>query len=247
MTTSPDLTSYHLVHAALRRAPHRLAAAARALDPTDRRRVDAIARYWKGYDAEVHNHHTIEDVVFFPALVEQVPDAARHLGRLGSEHQRLDALMAACGHAVDDLRRDRNRAAAVELAACLDALAELMDGHLGYEDVEILPLFAEHFTQEEYDVLEQAAMKQAGIGPQAAFAIPFVVDAATPEQYAVIFATAPTPLRILLRLTRGRHARLAARALGRAASDGTEQAGDTQPTVDNEQAVAGERQLVASR
>ncbi len=89
-----------------------------------------------------------------------------------------------------------------------------MDGHLQYEDDEILPLFAEHFSQEEYDVLEQQAMKQTGIGPQAAFAIPFVVDAATPEQFAAIFATAPAPLRICCRLTRGRHARLAARALG---------------------------------
>jgi hemerythrin-like domain-containing protein len=233
--TRPDLTSYHVVHAALRRAPHRLAAASRAVTPTDRRRVAALARYWKGYAAEVHGHHTIEDVVFFPALVEQVPDAARHLDRLGSEHHRLDALMTACGNAVDDLRRDRNRAAAVELAAWLDALAELMDGHLEYEDVEILPMFAEHFSQEEYDVLEQQAMKHTGVGPQAAFAVPFVVDAATPEQFATIFDTAPTPLRVLFRLTRGRHARLAARALGTAASDDSEQAG------------TAERELVASR
>jgi hemerythrin-like domain-containing protein len=215
--TRPDLTSYHVVHAALRRAPHRLASVARTVEPTDRRRIDALVRYWKGYSAEVLGHHTIEDEIFFPALVAQVPDAARHLGRLGAEHHRLDALMTACTNAIDDVRRDPCEAATAELASCLDALAELMDSHLEYEDVEILPLFAEHFSKEEYEAIEQQAFKHTGVGPQAAFAIPFVVDAATPEQFATIFATAPAPLRILYRLTRGRHARLAARALGAAA------------------------------
>jgi hemerythrin-like domain-containing protein len=215
--TTADLTSYHVVHTALRRAPHRLAATAQAIDPSDRGRTAALARYWKGYAAEVLSHHTIEDVVFFPALVERVPETARHMARLGSEHHHLDALMTACTNAVEDLRRDPGADATAELASHFQALARLMDDHLEYEDVEILPLFQEHFSGEEYEALEQQAMKQVKMGPQAAFAVPFVVDAATTEQFTQLFAQAPAPLKVLYRVTRGRHARLAARALGAAA------------------------------
>jgi hypothetical protein len=187
------------------------------MDPADRRRIAALVRYWKGYAGEVLGHHTIEDVVFFPALVERLPDANVHMARLGAEHHHLDALMTACTNAVEDLRRDPCAAATEELASHFDALARLMDDHLEYEDVEILPLFEANFSQEEYTVLEDQAIKSTGIGPQAAFAIPFVVDAATPEEFDRVFEKAPGALKVFYRLTRGRHARLAARALGAAA------------------------------
>ena len=69
MSTAPDTTAYHAVHRALRVAPRRLAAGARSIGDGDRRRVAAVATYWRGYQGETLCHHTIEDDIVFPALL----------------------------------------------------------------------------------------------------------------------------------------------------------------------------------
>ncbi len=212
-TDTPDLTSYRNIHRALRRAPHRMAASVRLVAPEDRRRIAGLGRYWKGYAGEVLAHHTIEDDVFFPALVARVDGAAGLIARTDDEHHRLDALMTSVDEGFTRLVRGSDLRS-ISLVDDLDALAALMDAHLDLEDAEILPLFVRHFSAEEYDVMEDQAVKAIGLGAQAAFTIPFAV-AATPEaDRAELLAAAPAVLRLLHRATRARHARLEARAFG---------------------------------
>ena len=211
MTATPDLTSYHAVHTALRRGTRAIARAACELDPGDRRRAKAFARYWAGYAGEVHAHHTIEDDVMFPALVERVPVAADLIGRTDADHDRLDELMTLVGGAVDDLAAGR---LSPVLADGLRELADLMDAHLAFEDADILPLFERHFTAEEYAELDDQAAKALGISKQAAFTVPFIASMLDPDVLDHVFGDAPVAFRLLLRATRRSHARLAARALG---------------------------------
>ncbi len=211
--STPDLTSYYAVHTALRAAPHRLVAAVPGVDPGDRRRTAAIARYWRGFAGEVLAHHAIEDDVFFPALVAEIPATADLLVRSDADHHRLDELMAACGAAVERVEHG-SRPAVGDLTDALRALADHMDAHLAFEDAEILPLFQHRFTAEAYEALEARAHKSLGLGAQAAFTVPFLAAAVAPEVRAAMFAGAPAPFRVLYRATRGRFARLEARALG---------------------------------
>lgn len=215
-TATPDLTNYRQVHHALRRAARRLAVAARQLDPTDRRRVKAFATYWKGYAGEILCHHTIEDDHFFPALVQQVATGAAALAAIDGDHDHLDLLMITIDAEVAQVAAGAGTAVLCEL---LDELAEHMDTHLDVEDRDLLPLFERHFTAEEYEALDARAIKALGLGRQAAFTVPFIADAATPEARAAMLGGAPLPFRVLYRLTRGRHARLSAAALGDATAD----------------------------
>lgn len=212
--SAPDLTSYQAVHAALRRAPHRLAAAARTLDPADQRRVKALARYWRGYLGEVVAHHTIEDDHFFPALVHRVPGTGDMIVRTDADHHHLDELAEACSTAIERLIEAPSTATASAAAESFEALAAHMDQHLDFEDADIVPLFARHFTVEEYAGLEDKAMKSLGIGAQAAFTVPFIAAAVDAEMRDHLFGDAPAAFRVLYRLTRNRHARLEALALG---------------------------------
>lgn len=212
MTTStPDLTGYHAVHGALRAAPHRMAAAVATIDPTDGRRVAAFARYWKGFAGEVLAHHTIEDVSMFPDLLARLPDVQHLFERTDDDHEQLDRLMHACGDAVERLA---GGFAPTGAERALRELGAHMDEHLDFEDAEILPLFEQHYTVEEYRELDEAAVKAIGIGPQAAFTIPFILSSASPEDRAHMMEGAPLPLVVLYRLTRGRFARLESAALG---------------------------------
>lgn len=210
--TAPDLTFYRVVHRAIRQGTTALAENAAAVETIDPDRRAAFARYWKGYAGEVLHHHSVEDDIFFPALVERVPVAAELIHRTDEDHAHLDELMAAIEASVREVRAGRT---APQLVALTGELDRHMADHLDFEDRDILPLFERHFAAEEYDALDAAAVKSAGLGPQTAFSVPMIVGAMTAEERAAILPDAPLPLRVLHRMTRRSHERLVARAFGR--------------------------------
>ena len=227
---TPDLTGYHAIHHAVRRAPHRLAAAARDLTPGDTKRVKAIVRYWNGYRGELDEHHRIEDDIFFPALVERVPVAAELIARTATEHAELDDLLEDGQRAVAHLRSGRADDGE-EAATAFDAVAAHLDAHLDFEDAEILPLFARHLSRDEYDALYTTASKGVGFR-QALFTVPFLGLAASDEARAQLLADAPAALTVVYRLTRGHHLRLESAVFGSAdpAPLGSESVAPARPT-----------------
>ena len=207
-----DTTDYAAVHRAIRSAGHALARAAGTMRPDDDDRMDALVRYWTGHAGEILAHHRVEDEIFFPALLERVPDRLVVLDQLAAEHHQLDVLMEETRRAIECLVTgdDPTRA-----APALGRLAEVMDAHLDLEDREVVPAFVEHFSRAEYDELTKAAIASVGLGKQAAFTVPYVLYWANDEERATMLASAPLPMRILYRLTRKRHERLTELALGR--------------------------------
>jgi hypothetical protein len=222
LTTSdrprPDLTDYRVIHHALRTAPHRMAAALTGFQGGDRVQARALLKYWIGYAGEVFAHHTIEDDIFFPRLVERVPIAGDHLAQVEADHHRLDRLMGACHRAFTELARTTSEGSAFEAAVRMRELATHMDQHLDFEDEFLVPLFGLHFTAAEYEALHEAAMKHLGIGKQAAYTVPFVMHWAEPADREKLIGEAPAIMRLLWKLTRNGHARLTTRALGVAAA-----------------------------
>jgi hemerythrin-like domain-containing protein len=222
MTTSPatatarttdagvDTTDYAVIHRSIRSAGHAIATAATTLRHDDHARMDAFVRYWQGHVGEIFSHHGVEDDIFFPALRERAPETAQVLDQLDAEHHRLDELMEACRAAIEGVVTGDGPA---EAARRLRELAGVMDEHLDLEDQEIVPRFSEHFSAPEYEALTKAAIKQVGLGKQAAFTVPYIGFWATEEERVALLGSAPLPFRILYRLTRARHARLTELAL----------------------------------
>ena len=58
---------------------------------------------------------------------------------------------------------------------------------------------ASYFDDEEYEALTKAAIKQVGLGKQAAFTVPYVGYWSAPEDRAALLAAAPLPFRVLYR------------------------------------------------
>lgn len=206
-----DLRGYRAIHTALRGAAHAMAAAAPTLTAGEPGRLAAFRAYWKGYAGEVLAHHTTEDDVVFPELVRRIPHLADLMARADDDHHHLDELMedvtAALGAISEGAGPER-------AAALLGQVAEHMDEHLDMEDRDLLPLIEVSFTQEEYEELEKRALEIVGLGAQAAFTIPFLAASVDDETRAALLGDAPLPVRVLLRLFRGRHARLSRLALG---------------------------------
>jgi hypothetical protein len=213
MTDTPDLNSYYMIHAAMRRGAAHLSTALAGIEP-DAGRLRALRWYTDGVIEELHVHHTIEDELFFPALAARVPTFAEYEASLAADHRHLSDVMSALRAAVrgldEGLEWNENRARAVELSA---ELAGFLDEHLRLEDDDILPLFARHFDAEEYHQLDQQAIKRTGFR-QLFFTVPWAVTTAEGDAARHLLATGPALLRAIWRLTERRHVRLASLALG---------------------------------
>ena len=213
---TPDLTFYFAIHQAQREAIARYLAAVRGLAEAERRvRGRALARWAKGFRLELDEHHDVEDRFFFPSLRARVPWSAPLLDRLDADHRRLDALLSRWPGAAAALAGPATpfEPARARVQAFAEELCELLQGHLAVEDAEVLPLFEQHYSAEDYGLLFEQAVKKgkkAGLW----FVAPFSVDcyAAGPERDAFL-ASVPGVLRLLHRVVRPSYDRLVAAAL----------------------------------
>ena len=212
----PDLTTYHVLHRGMRLDSARLAGAVASLDEAQRStRGPAMARWYAGFYGELHEHHTVEDDIFFPALLERVPVFDGQVDRIEAEHNHLeDVLVETRARLVrlGDPGVDWPVAVA-EASEITSELKDLLSVHLDFEDADVLPLFVRHFSVEDYEDLNERALKHTKFG-QLVFGIPWAVESATEEQFRHMYDTAPLAFKLLWRATRRRYNRMAQEAFG---------------------------------
>jgi hemerythrin-like domain-containing protein len=206
-----DVRDYLAIHGGIRRVTRALTLATADDLILDDRRANALRSYWEGYATDLHMHHTAEDTVFFPALVDRDPSVAPTIARMDAEHTDLDHLIAIGHDAFDMLCAGRDTAGAHAVMVRLEAL---MTAHLDVEDRELVPRFAELFDQEEYEAMHQRAIRQPTTRKQLAFVVPFIAMWSDAEAWERLWASAPLPMRLLYRVSRRGHARLARAAFG---------------------------------
>jgi hemerythrin-like domain-containing protein len=200
--TTPDVDSYLRVHRALRASAAQLAEA--TTRPAEARTRRARARWFKGFADEIESHHRIEDELLFPAIAARVATYPELAQRLESDHRELDDLLAGLTAALGST----DTAPGAALAA---ALRDHLDEHLAFEDAEVAPLFVRHFTAEEYEQLDARAVKMTPF-KQMLFTAPWLISHLDEADRDALLATVPKALTILWIATRGRYARLTARA-----------------------------------
>jgi hypothetical protein len=210
MSSQPDLTAFAVLHRTMRTDARRFADAVARVDELDRTaRVPVLARWYGGFQAELHDHHVIEDDIFLPALVERVPAAAELISRVDVDHDRLGDLLGRIGVVLERLSNPHVsfRLAHAEAVMLTDGLHALLESHLGFEDEAIVPLFARHFSGPQYQALEKQASAKVNFR-QLAFTIPWAMDGATPAEQEQLLDTAPLVFKVLWYATRGRYRRL---------------------------------------
>ena len=213
---TPDLTSYHLVHRALRQSSTQLAIAVAGLTEQDRdRRAPQLERWYAGFETELHTHHRVEDEHFFPALFQHLPSLRGYVDRIDDEHRYLSELIVDTRTAIAELGAtatpfERAAAGAVERTAELEAL---LDRHLDFEDAEILPLFTRHMDAAEYDEVEGRAMASPKLG-ELRFTVPWLMANADEAERRHLLDGAPAMMKVLWFATRRGHDRLTTAALG---------------------------------
>lgn len=215
--TLVDTRVMAVLHSFYRREYRLAGGLLRAVAPGDRQRAQVVAEHLGFLSRSLHHHHTIEDTMLWPVLVERVPEELAPLVHLmEAQHARVDGLveeitplLAGFATSADPAVRDR-------LADLLDTLYVHLAEHLDAEEERLMPIVSRSISQAEWDALGEAGRSGVPKG-MALLTLGMYQHEGDPDAFATMLADAPPPVRWLLpKLARRAFRRYAVRVHGTA-------------------------------
>jgi iron-sulfur cluster repair protein YtfE (RIC family) len=200
-TERTDTWDMIVVHRVFRREFRLAPTLIRAVTPGDTARAEVLAEHFTNVCTGLHHHHTGEDELVWPLMLERASMHADLINRMEAQHERLHEPLARI-----DVLMPRWRARA--LAADRDELADLfaqasvaLDEHLGDEEREMLPLIERHLTPAEWKAVGDRGKAVIPKGKMALVFLGAILEEATPaERKRFLTEELPLPARVLWRL-----------------------------------------------
>jgi hemerythrin-like domain-containing protein len=196
--TGIDVHDMVVVHRVFRRELNLLPELVVAVPPGDVARAGVVADHARLVLAGLHLHHTSEDDLLWPLLLERAAVAADEVHRMQIQHGAVDRLVDQVVIVLDRWEAEARPAVADELADVLDELRACVVVHLDEEEATILPLAARTVTAEEW-----AAIGAAGVAKMTRSQRPLmlgaVIEDASPDERRELLAVLPSPVRLLMR------------------------------------------------
>ena len=179
--------------------------------PCSRRRASAIGAYLRDFADSIHHHHTVEDDVLWPLIVEAVGDAV-DLSELTDDHDSLDPLLdrlrALTAHFVASYRSaDPDPSTAVGLGRLLRDLHTMLDEHIAEEERLVFPVIRAHLTPDAWASVEETARTSGKLG----FEFPRFLVHTTPDELDRALADGGVGLRLMLSVIKATAGRAFAR------------------------------------
>ncbi|MGY1601703.1 hemerythrin domain-containing protein [Geodermatophilus sp. SYSU D00815] len=201
MTETATLTDVHdmyVVHRAFRREFGLMPRLVRAVPAGDTARAAVLAEHGRRILAGLHLHHSGEDELLWPKLLERCPPDEALIHRMEAQHHRVEECTEKLRTALARWEAEARPAVTAEVAALFQDLADGLFEHLAEEEQHILPLAERHVTQEEWTELGDH-----GFGQMKRSDLPLmgwmILEEATPEEAAEMYAKVPPPARLLFR------------------------------------------------
>ena len=197
--TPIDVHDMVVVHRAFRREFTLVPQLVRDVAAGDTARAAVVTKHAQLLLDGLHLHHTSEDLLLWPKLLDRCPPDAALVGRMEEQHERVEHHTERLRSALGRWQVEARPAVTEEVASTFDALREALLEHLGEEEREILPLAARHVTQDEWNEIGQhgiADMTKA----QLPLMFGMILEEATPDEAADLYASVPPPVRLLTKL-----------------------------------------------
>jgi hemerythrin-like domain-containing protein len=159
-----------MVHTAFRREFGLMPELVRGVAEGDRRRAGIVADHIAMIGGVLHHHHSGEDRVLWPHLLERCPDElAPVVHSMEEHHDRIGNLGSQLAKTADAWRVDANTESRDVAVGLLNQLLPVLNQHLATEEELVLPLVEQHITADEWDgmVAEGAAEMPAEMLPLA--------------------------------------------------------------------------------
>ena len=140
-----------VVHRAFRREFPAAAALIRGTAEGDTRRAKVVADHLRLGLAGLHMHHTGEDIVLWPLLLERAAPSTGLVETMQAQHHAVDTHVEAIMPALDAWEAAPAGAAGERLAQLCEQLTAALVEHLDLEEREILPLASRYVTAAEWN------------------------------------------------------------------------------------------------
>ncbi|MCY1145169.1 hemerythrin domain-containing protein [Actinoplanes sp. Pm04-4] len=203
-TTHTDTWDMVLVHRVFRREFRIMPALVRAVPPGDTARADVLGEHLANVAAGLHHHHTTEDEMVWPLLLDRARPHTDLVNRMEAQHERLHEPLAR----IDELLpRWRASAAAEDRDALAEVIAQAsvaLDEHLADEEREILPIIEQHLTPAEWRAVGERGKESIPPGKMALVFLGAILEEATPVEKKRFLAELPVAARVLWRLAGAR-------------------------------------------
>jgi hemerythrin-like domain-containing protein len=200
-TATETLTDVHdmvVVHRVFRREFRLIPELVREVRAGDAARAAVLAAHARLVLQGLHGHHTGEDLLLWPKLLERAAPDAELIHRMEAQHERVAGAIERIEPALDRWEAEARPAVTEEVAAAFDTLRVALLEHLDDEERHILPIAARCVTQAEWNELGEHGV--AGTrNKDKPILFGAIAEEATPEEMVQILGTVPPPVRILAR------------------------------------------------
>ena len=201
ITTQPtDTWDMVLVHRVFRRDFRMLPALVRAVAEGDTARAETVGHHLELVAGALHEHHTGEDELLWPLLLERATLHTELINRMEAQHQRVHQPLERIAELNPRWRASAGARDRDELADVLAQASVALDEHLADEEQEILPIVATHITPAEWNALGERGRASLPKGKLALVFLGSIFEEATPEERKRFLAELPPPARLIWRL-----------------------------------------------
>ncbi len=210
-----DTSVMPTLHTFFRREFRLAGAVVRGVAAGDLARARVVADHVELLTRHLHHHHTVEDELMWPKLLERVSDELAPIVHLmESQHERVDGLIEEIGTLVPTFREGASADVRDRLADLLDTLHVHLVEHLDAEEERLLPIAARTMTQHEWDEMGERGRGGTPRNEQTLMLGMYQHDG-DPAVIAAMLADAPPPVRwIVPRLSRRAFRKYAERVHG---------------------------------
>lgn len=190
-----------VVHRAFRREFGLAPGLIRRVADGDRARAAVVADHLDLMSDGLRHHHTTEDELLWPLLLERVGELDGDLvHRMESQHETVATLIERVAELMPQWRATASATTGEELAIVFEKMSVALNEHLTDEETEILPLCSHHLTQAEWDALGERGQEGIPKGARAFVALGGLLADATPKERTRFLAELPLAARVLWRV-----------------------------------------------
>ena len=193
-----DVRDMAVIHQAFRRELRLIPTMVRGVRAGDTARATTVADHTRLLLNGLHIHHTGEDELLWPLLLERAAPSAELVHRMEGQHHRVESLIDEMPDLLSRWTARADPSAGEDLAGTVDALRVVLLEHLDDEEAQILPIAARTVSPAEW-----AALGDHGVESMSRRELPIffgmILEDATPNERAMMLAGAPAPARLFLR------------------------------------------------
>ncbi|NMO01550.1 hemerythrin domain-containing protein [Gordonia sp. TBRC 11910] len=187
----------YLMHHAFRRDLDSFSKAVAQTPLDDRATWQALEQRWIAFSEALHHHHSAEDAVLWPHLIDHTPPAqAAVLHAMSAEHSEIDPLLDACGTGFAQLAHGPDGAARERLTSVVAATRDCLSEHLAHEETGAMALVQDSLTHEQWLALEKQF--STGVKPTAIFVmVPWLLKGLDADDRKAALARVPFVMTVI--------------------------------------------------